>query len=923
LLSAFAPSAWAGEKPLTGPVPDWVVPAAAPVAANLPTSGSVIPLFDEQVLIDKDTVTAYLDIATLVTSPEVLNKVGTITFPWQPDHGDITFHRIEILRGNERIDALHQGAGITVLHRETGLERKIIDGQLTAVQHVEGLQVGDILRVTLSVSQQDDVLKGNIQDALELLPAPTQIGFGRVRLVWPRDRSITWKVLMPGVTPLVQDTADNRRELVVSLPVAKLPEMPKNYPTRLKPQPMILFTSFRDWSEVKAVMAPLYRVQDTIPSGSDLAGRVEAIAARSADPLRRTADALQLVQDDVRYQAVTLGSGNYVPQPPTVTWDRRYGDCKAKTLLLLAILDRLGVKAEPVLANPDFGDAVQNLPPAAIAFNHVFVRAEIDGASYWLDGTMIGSRLADLNDVPRYGTVLPLFTTGTGLVDLPRRAHARTDFDVSLVYDMSSGPYLPAPYQLELKYGGPFGADHRIEGGGDLEERLKTFAEKAAKDWTGSDDIGKPRASFDAASAVWTVRLEGVSYPSWAFEDGKNQMDWSPTLTVSLDAARDRAAWRPLPALIAQPWTAHSHVVIKLPDRGRGVAVTGGGEVALALPAVDWRRTLTLTDGDVVEDITSRETSVEIPAEAISATHKAISDAMGKTAHITLPADYPQRWIDAPRARFDPATQRIKAIYDERIAAKPDDVSRVADRAWLETRLLDFRAAEAYYSNAIALDGSSKRYLARADLRSKMGDHAGALRDAQAAYELEQGNVNARARLAAELTYAGQTDQALDLMTSDPDVATDTGLADFFDRLEVYELGARYDDAADMVNAALKKHPRMSKLLNARCWLNGLRNTDLDAALKDCNRAIELSADPASYLDSRAMIHFRAGRWQAALDDYNAALEIDPEFSNSLFMSSIVLGRLGDRDQAAERLRAARLLYPNSDQYYVRFGIKP
>ncbi len=99
-----------------------------------------------------------------------------------------------------RIDALKDGSGITVLHREMGLEQKIVDGQLTAVQHLEGLMVGDLLRVTVSISQRDEVLRGNVQDGMLLLPQPIQVGFGRARLVCPQGRQIAWKAFAPGVS---------------------------------------------------------------------------------------------------------------------------------------------------------------------------------------------------------------------------------------------------------------------------------------------------------------------------------------------------------------------------------------------------------------------------------------------------------------------------------------------------------------------------------------------------------------------------------------------------------------------------------------------------------------------------------------------------------------------------------------------------
>jgi tetratricopeptide (TPR) repeat protein len=911
-------TAHAGEKPLVGPAPAWVHQAPEPNAASLPKSGAVFPLFDEQVLVEGDTVTGYFDTATLITSPEVLNRAGTIAFPWQPDHGDVTFHRIEILRNGEHIDALKNGAGLTVLRREAGLEQKMLDGRLTAVQHVEGLQVGDILRMTLSISQRDALLQGNVQDGMVLIPAPVEIGFGRARLIWPEGRNITWKALMPGVTATTQPIEGNRREAVFTLPVPKLPEMPKNYPARFQPVSLIVFSSFSDWAAVKTVMAPLYRTKGALPA--DLVQRIDAIAAKSTDPQQRMADALQLVQDDVRYQLVALGTGNYAPQTPADTWVKRYGDCKAKTMLLLAILDRLGIQAEPVLANSKRGDAVREMPPSAIAFDHVFVRAEVAGVSYWLDGTMLGSRIDDIHDAPGYGTVLPLFARDGGLVDLPRRAHARPDLDIAIDYDMSAGPHFPAPFTLKLSYAGFFGASKRIEGGGDVEDRLKTFAEKAAKQWLDSDDIGKPKASFDPVKAVWTVQVDGVAYPNWQFEDGRNQLELLPTVTVAFDASRGRSAWREIPALIQEPWTAHSHLTIRLPDAGKDATLTGGGS-AISLPVVDWRRQTSLSNGEVVQDVMSRESGAEVAPDQISATQKTIRDAVGKAAHIDLPVGYPERWDDVARMRRAAATLKVRTIYDQRIAAKPEDMTRLADRAWFEGRFLDYAAAEADYTRAIALDRSSKRYLDRSQVRSKRGDHAGALADAQAAYDLEQGNAEVRSQLANELTYAGQVDKALDLLNADPDVATDDGLSDFLDRLGIDELGGRFDDATELADAALKKHPRMAKLLNARCWLRGLHNAELEGALIDCNKAIELSADPASFLDSRGMVHFRAGQMPAALADYNAALDASPEFPSALFMSGIVLTRMGQGEKGAARLRAARMLNPNMDQYYARFGV--
>ena len=923
LVVLAAGPAWAGDKVLVGAVPAWVAPAPPLAPSGAGAAANVLPRFDEQVRVDGDTVTVYFDSAKQVSSPEALMRLGTLSMSWQPAHGDLTYHAIEIQRGGQVIDVLKGGEGFSVLRREAGLEQLMVDGRLTAVKHIEGLQVGDVLRVAFSISMRDATLAGNVQDALLLLPAPLKISYGRARLVWPTARAIAWKSMIPGLALTPKPLDAKWSELVVSLPVAKLPEMPKNAPARFTPLPMVEFSSFADWGAVAKVMAPLYAVKGAIPAGSDLAAKVDAIAARSPDRVHRMADALQLVQDEVRYELIALGTGNYVPQAPMDTWTKRYGDCKAKTMLLLAMLDRLGIEAEPVLANIKRGDAVAQDLPAAMAFDHVFVRARVAGEDYWLDGTMLGSRLADIRDVPRYGHVLPLFAKEGVLVDLPHRAHARPDLDVDLAYDMASGPHLPAPFHLTLRYAGAFAASNKVEQGADYDEKLTTFAEKAAKSWAGSTTIDKPHAQYDPQDAVWTLTIDGAAYPDWRYRDGHYAIAVAPKLKVDYDAPRDRASWRAIPGLIDQPWTAHTHVVTHLPDGGKGVTLTGIEPVSLSLPAVTWQRKVSIAGGEMVDDIISHESGAEISADTASATNKAVNEAMAKTVHIALASSYPKRWDDVARARATPAVAKLRALFDQRVADKADDATRLADRAWFAERLFDWANAEADYGKAIAIDASATRYLDRAKLRARRSEHGPALADAQAAYDLEQGNSDARNQVAEELAQAGKADTAIALLPSDPDVTTDDGLSNFLERLYVMEMGNRHEDAMALLDGALEKRGSSAELRNARCWYQALHNSDLDAALADCNKAIELASDPAGYLDSRAMVHFRSGQMEAALADYQAALASAPEQASSLYMSGIVHARLGDKAKAAAEVKAARAVLPDIDAFYQHFGIKP
>lgn len=911
----------AADKVIIAPVPAWVTPAPPALKAD----GAV--RFDEQVQVDGDTTTVYIDTQRQASSPEALLQMGTLTLGWQPDHGDLTLHKLEILRGDEVIDVLGKGEGISVIRREAGLERLMVDGQLTAVKHIEGLRVGDALRMVFSVSERDSALAGQVQDALVLLPAPLKVGFGRARLVWKTASPLTVKSLAPGVVPVPRPIDGTWTEIVVPLPVPKLPEVPKNAPSRFTPLPLLQYSSFPDWAAVAKVMAPLYAVKDAIAPGSDLAARVDAIAARSPDPVRRMADALQLVQDEVRYELIAMGNGNYVPQAPADTWAKRYGDCKAKTLLLLAVLDRLGIKAEPVMASSKRGDAVPDMVPSALAFDHVFVHAKVGEEDFWLDGTMLGSRLADIRDVPRYGHVLPMGGTIEGskpvLFDLPDRAHARPDIEADVAYDMTAGPHLATPYHMTLRYNGTYGAAYKVDPGPNYDEKLTTFAEKAATSWIGDTFVGQPRSVWDAQAAVWTLEFDGIAYPGWKYRDGHYALAVPPSLRINYDAPRDRVAWRAIPALISEPWHARLHTVWRLPDQGKGVTLSGGDPGSLEFPAASWQRRIALAGGELSEDITSRESGAEIAPDKASSTAKAITDAMERTARLSLDPAYPKWWDDVARRKGSPAIAKVRSIFDARIADKPDDATRLTDRAWFERSLFNWAAAEADYTRAIALDASADRYLKRSELRSKLGNRAGSLADAQAAYDLEQGNAEARSSLAYELIEAGKADEGLDLLSTSMDITTDDGLSNYLEKVDRLEQADRHDEALGMLDEALEKRSSSARLRNARCWYLALRNTALDTALADCNKAIELDSDPATYMDSRALVHFRAGQLKEAMADYEAALAADPEQSASLYMASIVAQQMGDKAKAAALSKAAKTMFPNVGHFYAHFGIKP
>ena len=118
-LSAASP-ALAGDEVLEGKAPAWV--EEADIGKLDLKNGPSDLIEDSQHRLDGGVVTSYYDRAIRIDNSQSLMAQNTISFNWLPDKGDLTVHRLQILRDGKAIDLLATGAKFDVIRREQGLE---------------------------------------------------------------------------------------------------------------------------------------------------------------------------------------------------------------------------------------------------------------------------------------------------------------------------------------------------------------------------------------------------------------------------------------------------------------------------------------------------------------------------------------------------------------------------------------------------------------------------------------------------------------------------------------------------------------------------------------------------------------------------------------------------------------------------------
>ena len=506
-LLAHGPAYAENDQVKRGPAPDWVVPSELmPVPQN--ASGLVF-MRRQDVLIHLDAQgqEQYSGYRAKLLHSNAL-QLGNISIVWNPAAGSPTVHLIKVYREGETIDVLEKSS-FEILRREDQLEAARIDGNLTAVLRVPDLRVGDELEVGLTTRVNDPTLGNNDSGLLLLMSSPARGRF-RLGLSWIDGQQPNIKPT-PGMAAIAKK---DERSIEFRFDNPAILSPPQDAPARYHWQRVVEFSDFSDWAALSRRFAELFTKAAKLTDASPLKREASRIAAAHADPFERASAALKLVQQDVRYIYVGLNGGNLTPAAADETWQRRYGDCKGKTALLLGLLAEMGIEAEPVLVNAGGSDdGFDERLPSPRIFDHVIVRARIGGKSYWMDGTLPPVVPPGTAPAMPLRWVLPLKEQGGALEHLQWSPAKRPEEITLYEIDARAGFVEPARVVHTTILRGIKGLQQQVQFSGLASDQLlNAFRQQLGSGWEAVDDV-KWRYDQKAEASVLTV-------------SGTRKLDW-------------------------------------------------------------------------------------------------------------------------------------------------------------------------------------------------------------------------------------------------------------------------------------------------------------------------------------------------------------------------------------------------------------
>ncbi len=454
-LAVLAAPAVAQDSRFTvAPDPEWAVPVELDLGEPTPVEsvafGRQILVREKQVDARGEVPVAWLHSAWTIVDPQGLEGGGEIAIDFDPSYEELALHRVLVHRDGERIDKLDP-AQVHVIQREEQLEIRMYLHTLTALMFLEDVRVGDTIEYSCSLRGTNPAFEGRYFDAIPFQDA-VPLGLARLRLLWPDSRRLAVRPFgdlpeaetRPGAGFVEHDW---RAQDVDAF------EPAYDVPGWCVIGPYLELGEFTVWKEVVDWALASYAAQDE--TSAALVEQARSLAPEDLPLEERVLRLLRFTQQNVRYLAIQLGAGSYVPTSPEQVIARRFGDCKDKALLLVQLLRAIGVTAHPALVNTSLRGKVGNSLPSPRAFDHVIVRIALaPDRVLWVDPTDSTARgPLDGFELPDYGFALCLEPGAAELTPVTRNPACRTKRRIEARFTSKSFT-APATFDLTTTFEG-------------------------------------------------------------------------------------------------------------------------------------------------------------------------------------------------------------------------------------------------------------------------------------------------------------------------------------------------------------------------------------------------------------------------------------------------------------------------------------
>jgi hypothetical protein len=558
--------AWAAEVYRFAPAGGWVLPTtpeySAPEPEGQTSNGSWLLALDRQINVTANGDDAYQYVAVRVSSAAGVEEESQFNLQVDPSYQTVDIHFLRVRRGDMSIDA-RPDARITALPQETQLRERIYNGGHNVNVLLADVRPGDVIEYAYTTHSRETLFPGHYAASL-VVGWSDPVHWQRVRVRAPLARPMRAQLSDGSTVPEFVARGATRELLLEWNDLASIPSE-DNRPSWYSPWPRLYISDFKDWAEVARVVDPLYSA--ALHATPSVAAVAREIAATGGSPEQLALRALQYVQEHVSYVSIAIGHGGYQPAMPDTVLQRRYGDCKDKSVLLVALLAQLNISAQPVLVHTRRGRILPDVLPTPFTFDHVIVRMQIGERTYWVDGTDVKQYAPlSVDGPPDFENALPIGSASERLVPIPRPSPGSRRKEIFVTVDVRAGVGKPGKLTVLTRFHGSTADEMRAAiARSSLEKRRADYLDYTTRYYPSAKSAGPLQIDDDKAGD--TLDIREVYTLGAAFKDEKNKH----ALILHADELYDysdaiSSSERRAPLALEYPIFVRQHITALMPE---------------------------------------------------------------------------------------------------------------------------------------------------------------------------------------------------------------------------------------------------------------------------------------------------------------------------------------------------------------------
>ncbi|MBN2053750.1 DUF3857 domain-containing protein [bacterium] len=388
--------------------------------AEHPLANLLIVLMDTEVAYQADgSFTVKEHQLVKVLNDQGRKEMAEMVIPYNRRYNDVKVNVARIINSDGSIvdvpeEAITDGTMEIVqqmnIYEENFRQKKVIFPEL---------DVGDACEVVTTTDSR--ALCENNFNYLYPLQYPMPVKMLRVRIDGPDTLPIAYFVSNGDATPRVETGAGRiiNTWLLEDVPMIQVETGMVSF---LDVAKVLLVNTFKDWRELSRFGASLN--DGKLEPTQAIVDKVKELTEGLTSEREKINAIYHFVSTQIRYMGSSMDLGAFLePHEVGYTFDKQYGVCRDKSILMMSMLRLIGVKAEDTLVSVS-RKTVPELP--SMLFEHAIVRVFLeDGSDIYMDPTLeLSAAFGEPYVHGRY--VLPLTKEGSDLLLVPDPSAARS-----------------------------------------------------------------------------------------------------------------------------------------------------------------------------------------------------------------------------------------------------------------------------------------------------------------------------------------------------------------------------------------------------------------------------------------------------------------------------------------------------------------